>query len=253
MVAATMQSRALAGRHCAAPRAPRAAARPAARTTATAAGAPALATVLEQLGKGLASLALSAALLTGAGAPRLRRPAAAPSRPRRRLTRTPSLPAAGPAAARLEGVNRPELLPPGPVATVIDAAGFLSEGQEARIAARVAALEAATGVRLRVLAQNYPETPGLAIRDYWAVDDDTVVAVFDPSFGNMVNVNVGLGADLRAPRNFWTRLASKYGVPAYWKGAGEDAAIVNAVAAIDACLREAPGAGQCAELRGELE
>ncbi len=32
--------------------------------------------------------------------------------------------------------------------------------QESRIAERVAALEKDTGVKLRVLAQNYPETPG---------------------------------------------------------------------------------------------
>lgn len=83
----------------------------------------------------------------------------------------------GPAYARLEGVNRPELLPPGPVTPVIDVAGFLTDGEEARIRARVEALERDTGIRLRVLAQNYPETPGLAIKDYWGVNGDTVVFV----------------------------------------------------------------------------
>ena len=85
--------------------------------------------------------------------------------------------AASPASARLEGVNRPELLPPGPATPVIDVAGFLSDGQEARIRSRVEALERDTGLKLRVLAQNYPETPGLAIKDYWRVDENTVVFV----------------------------------------------------------------------------
>lgn len=74
-------------------------------------------------------------------------------------------------------MNKPELLPQGPVTPVIDVAGFLTDGEEARIRSRIEGLENDTGVRLRVLAQNYPETPGLAIKDYWQVDSDTVVFV----------------------------------------------------------------------------
>jgi hypothetical protein len=41
---------------------------------------------------------------------------------------------------------------------------------------------------------------GLAVRDYWAVDDNTIVFVADPTFANIVNVNVGAGVDLEVPQ-----------------------------------------------------
>lgn len=47
-----------------------------------------------------------------------------------------------------------------------------------------------------MLAQNYPETPGLAIKEYWKVDDSTVVFVADPGFGDILNFNVGSVVDL---------------------------------------------------------
>jgi hypothetical protein len=72
--------------------------------------------------------------------------------------------------------------------------------QEKKLVTEVQAIEADTGVRVRVLAQNYPETPGLAIRDYWGVDDNFVVLVADPNFGDILNFNVGQGVDLEVPR-----------------------------------------------------
>ena len=162
---------------------------------------------------------------------------------------------ASPSLARLEGVNKPELLPstPGSSTFVIDVAGFLSDGQEKRIQKRAEALQADTGIKLRVLAQNYPDTPGLAIKDYWGVDGDTIVFVADPNTGNILNFNVGDNVDFQVPRSFWSKLAGKFGTKFYWQDNGEDVAIVNAVAAIDNCLREPIGRLQCSNIVGELE
>ncbi|KAK4799364.1 hypothetical protein SAY86_024729 [Trapa natans] len=86
------------------------------------------------------------------------------------------------AEAAKTGVNKPELLPK-EFTPVIDVAGFLSDGQERRIAEEIASIERDTGFKLRILAQNYPDTPGLAIKDFWNVDDRTIVFVADPTFG----------------------------------------------------------------------
>uniref|UniRef100_A0A803N4P2 TPM domain-containing protein n=1 Tax=Chenopodium quinoa TaxID=63459 RepID=A0A803N4P2_CHEQI len=146
------------------------------------------------------------------------------------------------------GVNKPEMLPKEYTA-VIDVAGFLSAGQEKRLAEEIADLEKDTGFKLRILAQNYPDTPGLAIKDFWQVDDRTIVFVADPTFGNILNFNVGAQVDLDIPRSFWSRLAGKYGNIFYWKEQGEDASIEAAVNAISYCLREPVGPSNCSEVR----
>ncbi|XP_015574837.1 thylakoid lumenal 15.0 kDa protein 2, chloroplastic [Ricinus communis] len=146
------------------------------------------------------------------------------------------------------GVNKPELLPK-EFTTVIDVAGFLSDGQEKRLAQEIQDIEKDTGFKLRVLAQNYPDTPGLAIKDFWRVDDRTIVFVADPTFGNILNFNVGASIDLDIPRSFWSRLAGKYGNIFYWKEKGEDASIESAVMAISNCLREPVGPNNCSEVK----
>ncbi|CAL1399296.1 unnamed protein product [Linum trigynum] len=163
------------------------------------------------------------------------------------LTLGLSLSGVGIAEAKV-GVNKPELLPK-EFTTVIDVAGFLSDGQERRLTQEIAEIEKETGFKLRVLAQNYPDTPGLAIRDFWQVDDRTVVFVADPTFGNILNFNVGASVDLDIPRSFWSRLAGKYGNIFYWKEKGEDASIEAAVMAISSCLREPVGANNCSEVK----
>ena len=111
-------------------------------------------------------------------------------------------------------------------------------------------MEKDTGIKLRVLAQAYPATPGLAVKDYWGVDDSTVVFVADPGLGNILNFAVGSNVDLQVPPSFWTRLASKYGNKFYWQENGESASIANAVSAIDTCFREEDGRSKCAKIYG---
>ena len=72
-----------------------------------------------------------------------------------------------PASAKLESVNRPDLLPSESGLNVIQTEKFLTTGQARRMNDMLASLEKDTGYRVRLLCQNYPNTPGLAIRDYW--------------------------------------------------------------------------------------
>ena len=37
------------------------------------------------------------------------------------------------------------------------------------------------------------------MKDYWGVDDKTIVFVADPTFANIINFNVGQGIDLEVP------------------------------------------------------
>lgn len=154
-----------------------------------------------------------------------------------------------PALARLESVNRPDLLPKEPGLNVIQTEKFLTSGQAKRLNELLGNLERDTGFRLRILCQAYPNTPGLAIRDYWDLgkegqkDDKYIVLVVDQFEGrsNCLNFNVGDGVKFALPNQFWTRLSSKYGTTIYVRDNGIDLSITNAVEAIVACLRSEEG------------
>lgn len=149
------------------------------------------------------------------------------------------------ASARLESVDRPDLLPKEPGRNVIQTEKFLTSGQVKRMDELLSALERDTGFRLRVLCQAYPNTPGLAIRDYWDIgkegqkDDKYIILVVDQfgGRGNVLNFNVGDGVKFALPNVFWTRLSSKYGTTFYVRDNGIDLAITNAVESIVTCLR----------------
>jgi hypothetical protein len=156
-----------------------------------------------------------------------------------------SVAAPQPASARLEAVDRPDLLPSEKGLNVIQVEKFLTTGQAKRMDTMLANLEKDTGFRVRVLCQAYPNTPGLAVRDYWDLgkegqkDDKYVVLVVDQfgGKGNVLNFNVGDGIKFALPNVFWTRLQGKYGSLFYVKENGIDLAVVNAIESIVTCLR----------------
>jgi len=145
------------------------------------------------------------------------------------------------ASARPEGVNKPELLPDYQT-NVIDLERFLTSGQVKQIDKQLMELEKATGFKLRLLCQAYPRTPGLAIKDYWNVDDNTIVFVVDKGSKagavNILNFNVGEGVKLALPNQFWTRLQSTFGTTFFVRDNGEDVAILRSIDTIDYCLRD---------------
>lgn len=153
--------------------------------------------------------------------------------------------ASAPAHARLEGVNNPKLLPTEKGLNIIQTEKFLTSGQAKRLDTLLSSLERDTGYRVRVLCQAYPNTPGLAIRDYWDLgyegqkDDKYIVLVVDQfgGKGNVLNFNVGDGVKLTLPNVFWNRLQAKFGNTFYVRDNGIDLAITNAVEAIVTCLR----------------
>ncbi|KAE8666254.1 Thylakoid lumenal 15.0 kDa protein 2 [Hibiscus syriacus] len=172
------------------------------------------------------------------------------------------------------GVNKPELLPR-EFTPVIDVAGFLSDGQPIAEKTKRKEKEQAKALmwnQIQLMANNAtafyerqintndgllnPRRKGywlqverLAIKDFWQVDDRTIVFVADPTFGNILNFNVGATVDLDIPRNFWSRLTGKYRNMFYWKEKGEDASIEAAVMAISNCLREPVGPSNCSEVK----
>ncbi|KAA8494400.1 Thylakoid lumenal 15.0 kDa protein 2, chloroplastic [Porphyridium purpureum] len=142
------------------------------------------------------------------------------------------------ASARPEGVNKPELLPPGPMKKVIDLENYLTSGEEAFLTNEIERIEKKKGVKIRVLTQKYPSTPGAAIKDYWSVDDDTIVLVCDyfGGNGNLLKFNVGDNVYKVLPPRFWSLLASQYGNKFYIQKNGEDLAILNSLQRVGECL-----------------
>lgn len=142
--------------------------------------------------------------------------------------------AIAPAPAR--AYENPDLLP-AEQTPLIDLANSLTSFQEEELAKDLLSFEEETGWKLRVLTQ-YDRTPGLAVRNYWGLDDKSVLLVADPRGGNILNFNVGDDVYALLTRTFWVELQTRYGNLYYVRENGEDGAIIDALKSIETCLTQ---------------
>ena len=137
-------------------------------------------------------------------------------------------------ASPAQAYDNPELLP-NHATPVIDLAKVFSEPQRTQLERNLERIEAETGWKLRVLTQ-YERTPGLAIRDFWGLDESSLLLVADPRGGNLLNFNVGDAFFALMPRTYWVELQTRFGNQYYVKDNGEDGAVLDALNAVEICL-----------------
>ena len=137
-------------------------------------------------------------------------------------------------AAPVAAYDNPDLLPDHPT-PVIDLAKAFSPTQRTALEERLTNFEADTGWKLRVLTQ-YERTPGLAVREFWGLDESSLLLVADPRGGNLLNFNVGDAFFALMPRTYWVELQTRFGNQYYVKDHGEDGAILDALNAVEICL-----------------
>lgn len=143
-------------------------------------------------------------------------------------------PLGGAPGGMVQAADNPSLLPDHPT-PVIDLARALTDGQRASLEEHLEAFEASSGWKLRVLTQ-YERTPGLAVKEFWGLDERSLLLVADPRGGNLLNFNVGDALFALMPRTFWVELQTRFGNQYYVRDHGEDGAIVDALSAVESCL-----------------
>ena len=138
----------------------------------------------------------------------------------------------------MEGItfayDNPDLLPKEQT-PIIDLAKTLSEKQRLNLESSLNSYEEETGWKIRVLSQ-YEKTPGLAVKDYWGLDETSLLIIADPRGGNLLSFNVGDAYFALMPRIFWVELQTRFGNQFYVRDNGEDGAILASIKAIESCL-----------------
>ncbi len=140
------------------------------------------------------------------------------------------------AAPAAYAYDNPDLLPNHPT-PVIDLADSLTTIQRDALEKDLNEFEAETGWKLRVLTQ-YDRTPGRAVKEFWGLDDHSVMLVADPRGGNLLNFSVGDDLFELMPRTFWIELQTRFGNQFYVRENGEDASILGALESIKSCIRQ---------------
>ena len=136
--------------------------------------------------------------------------------------------------APAQAYDNPDLLPDHPT-PVIDLAKALTDGQRISLEENLTRFEADTGWKLRVLTQ-YDRTPGQAVKDFWNLDERSLLLVADERGGNLLNFNVGDALFALMPRTYWVELQTRFGNQYYVRDNGQDAAIVDALHTVKGCL-----------------
>jgi energy-converting hydrogenase Eha subunit A len=147
-------------------------------------------------------------------------------------------------AAPAQAYDNPDLLP-ATQTPIIDLARALTDVQETQLVQELQDFEQETGWKLRVLTQ-YDRTPGRALKDYWGLDERSLLLVADPRGGNLLNFNVGDAFFSLMPRTFWVELQTRYGNQFYVREHGEDGAILASLQSVEGCLRQ----GGCSVVPG---
>ena len=133
-------------------------------------------------------------------------------------------------------LNNPELLPE--INTpVLDLAKTLSPNQKEILENSLREFENESGWKIKYLSQ-FESTPGLAIKDYWSLDETSLLVVADPRGGNLLNFNVGDAYFSFLPRLFWVELQTRYGNQYYVREHGEDGAVLDAINSVKICLEK---------------
>ncbi len=130
--------------------------------------------------------------------------------------------------------DNPELLPDHPT-PIIDLAKTLSTNQRISLEERLTNIESRTGWKIRLLTQ-YERTPGLSVKNFWNLDEKSLLVIADPRGGNLLNFNVGDAYYALMPRLFWVELQTRYGNQFYVKDYGEDGSILGTINAVEICL-----------------